>query len=91
MKKYVKSPSPDSHHYQYSLACSLNPEDNGGEQIVLDVDVFNNGEENYCNVHLEGQCYGAHSTRFTMCINPEEIAKACQKMVKIIREGDKSC
>lgn len=52
--------------YVKSVAVVLNPQDNGGEAAILEVDFYHNGDENnpvYTNIHIENECYGVHSNK----------------------------
>lgn len=56
--------------YVKTVSILVNPEDNGGESIILAVDVFDNGDGLpqglYTNVHLETSCYGASSSKISL-------------------------
>lgn len=51
--------------YRKTVRVLLNPKDNGGESILLEVDCFHNGEREYVNVSFTSSCYGVHSSTQT--------------------------
>lgn len=66
MKVTFKEKQDVSKEYITTAFCCLNPKDNGGESITLEVDVFDNGDDDnfiFYNTYLNFQCYGTHSTR----------------------------
>lgn len=61
-----KKPEIKEKEYVKTVSICLNPQDNGGESVVLEVDFFHNGDsENaiFTNIHITSGCYGVHSTR----------------------------
>jgi hypothetical protein len=60
-----KNPQIKEKEYVKSVIVCLNPQDNGGESVILEVDFFHNGDPQnsiYTNIHIT-TCYGVHSTR----------------------------
>ena len=52
--------------YVKTVSAVLNPQDNGGESVTLDVDFYHNGDQEnavWTNIHLSHQCYGIHSNK----------------------------
>lgn len=60
----VDSSKKNLTHYVKTLSAVLNPEENGGESITLEVDYFKNEDGDvYTNIHIENTCYGTHSSK----------------------------
>lgn len=81
--KRIKTEAPEG--YQHTLVCCLNPDDNGGESVILAVDVFDNGDpppNNISNnISIETVCYGTHSTSLGLSnINLGQLAEAIQAL-----------
>jgi hypothetical protein len=66
LKKQIKDKD-----YIKTFTCTLNPQDNGGEAIILEVDVYKNGDgEMYTDTHIKTQCYGTFQNTlsfFSVC------------------------
>lgn len=72
--KKVKQPEPEVKTFQKpnmgkdyveSLSVVVNPQDNGGQAVTVEVDVFDNGDEKdaiYTCTSLKVQCYETHTT-----------------------------
>jgi len=61
-----KNPAIRDSDYVKSVSICLNPQDNGGESVTLEVDFFHNGDPKnsiYTNIHIQSGCYGVHSNR----------------------------
>lgn len=56
-------------HYVESYSICVNPEDNGGEAVIVQVDVFDNGDDErniYNNLRIQTHCYGTSQAEI-MC------------------------
>jgi hypothetical protein len=66
LKKQIKDKD-----YIKTFTCTLNPQDNGGEAIILEVDVYKNDDgERYTDTHIKTQCYGTFQNTlsfFSVC------------------------
>ena len=64
--------------YQHSWRITTNPQDAGGEAIWFIIDVFHNSDdgEEYTNVRIHTECYGASSTELNLSFDPYELATA---------------
>jgi hypothetical protein len=61
-----KKPEIREKEYIKTVSIVLNPQDNGGESVTLEVDFFHNGDPKnsiFTNIHIDSGCYGVHSTR----------------------------
>lgn len=61
----TKKPNMDRDYVKTVSVC-LNPQDNGGESVTLEVDFFHNGDAQnavYTNVHINTGCYGVHGSK----------------------------
>lgn len=71
-------------NYVKTLTAVINPDDNGGEQVTLSVDVYDNGDEKdniYTNTRLEVMCYGVSSASITLWgVGFESLAEAVDKI-----------
>lgn len=87
-----QKPSQDK-DYVKTVSVALNPEDNGGEQVILSVDFFHNGDKEnaiYVNVHFEQGCYGSHSNSQSYWDIPiENFEQAFSYMKEIASSLDK--
>lgn len=62
IEEEIPAGKPDNYLKTYSVR--VNPEDHGGSDVVLSVDVFSNdGEGFYHNIFLKTQCYGASAAQ----------------------------
>lgn len=61
IKKFRKTNMPGEYICSYSKI--LNPHDNGGEQVDIEVDVYKEqGEKPFTNMTINTHCYGTHKT-----------------------------
>lgn len=71
------------------LNICLNPEANGGEQVHIDFDIFNNGDDppdnTYCNTSISGICYGESSFKIGIPgLTPDKLREIANKLEKEI-------
>lgn len=68
--------------YVKTFVAWLNPKDNGGESVCLEVDVFKNGDgQLWTNFRIESQCYGVNSTQMNFYSVPfNNLAEACNEI-----------
>lgn len=55
--------------YLKTVSCCLNPKDPGGEQVYLEVDIYDNGDDKdniFTNAHLRVQSYGTHTAQISL-------------------------
>lgn len=68
--------------YVKTISCVLNPADNGGEAIVLEVDVFDNGDKTnniYTNMTLHSHCYGTSEASLSLYnVSVAHLGQACK-------------
>lgn len=67
MREFIKKDMPPE--YFRTVALCINPNDSGGESINLELDLYDNGDEEnniFTNLHIVAHCYGTHSTRMTL-------------------------
>lgn len=65
---FQKKDIPNKEYIQ-SFSAVLNPEDNGGEQVAIIVDLYNNGDGPagyWNNIQIETVCYGVHSSSINL-------------------------
>jgi hypothetical protein len=70
--EFIDSKNKDQ-NYVKSHSFLLNPQDNGGESIILQVDYYlNNDGYAWNNIRFELNCYGIHSAKIELgTIRPE--------------------
>lgn len=73
--------------YVKTVSAVLNPQDNGGESVTLDVDFYHNGDEKnavWTNIHLSHQCYGVHSSKKSyLSVSLDSFEEAFRHMTEI--------
>ena len=83
MQEYTKSiTNPD---YVKTIAVTLNPDDNGGESVILSVDLYNREDSLYTTFSLKTYCYGISSAEIT-CQGFELLVKAVEQLKKELGE-----
>lgn len=80
--------------YIKTVSVVLNPKDNGGESIMLDVDFYHNGDDAnavYTSTHIVNQCYGIHSNRQSYFgVGVEVFEEAFRHMAEVATLVEKS-
>jgi hypothetical protein len=75
--------------YVKSFVEHLNPNDNGGEAVILSVDVYDNGDDEdsvYTNITLEINCYGTSSSTIQLnTVRLEDLAASCNSIMDSIK------
>lgn len=66
MQVSIFKKSNEDKQYLHTFRTVANPEDNGGESVVVEVDVFDNGDSLYYNTHIETNCYGTSKARISL-------------------------
>jgi len=81
------------HDYVKTVSAVLNPNDNGGEAVTLDVDFYHNGDDEnavYANVHIKSQCYGSHlNTQSYFGIDLKSFEEAFKHMSEVSKTIEK--
>jgi len=82
-----KKPEIKEKEYIKTVSIVLNPQDNGGESVTLEVDFFHNGDPKdsiFTNIHITSGCYGVHSTRQSFWgVSVESFQKAFTHMGEV--------
>jgi len=73
--------------YQHTLSSCLNPQDNGGEAILLQVDVFNNGEGDYSYTKLNTHCYGTSQVEVFLGVGIDELKEAVDALYEASKKN----
>lgn len=91
--KFVENKKPEIKEKEYikTVHACLNPQDNGGETVSLEVDYFDNGDVKrpgvttiYTNIHLTSHCYGVHSTKQSLWgISLDQLHEAVSYMLEV--------
>lgn len=88
-----KDPNKDR-DYVKTVSVVLNPKDNGGESVILDVDFYHNGDDTnavYTNIHIVNQCYGVHSNKQSYWgVGVEVFEEAFRHMAEVATLVEKS-
>jgi hypothetical protein len=89
-----KDPNIKDQNYVKTVSVVLNPKDNGGESVVLDVDFFHNGDDEnavFTNIHIANQCYGIHSNKQSYYgVGIEAFEEAIRHMAEVATLVEKS-
>lgn len=67
MREFTKKDMP--REYVKTISLCINPNDSGGESVNLELDLYDNGDDEnsiFTNLHIVANCYGTHSTRMTL-------------------------
>lgn len=84
-----KNPEIKEKEYIKTVSIVLNPQDNGGESVILEVDFFHNGDPKnsiYTIVHIKSECYGIHSVRHSFgSVNLDSFQKAFTHMQEVAK------
>jgi hypothetical protein len=86
--RYTKSGFKNDDHYEFSASVVLNPQDNGGEAVTLEADVFRNEDGcTYINTRLRISSYGSSEAEIFLGtgIGLMDIAQACSDIHGLIQ------
>lgn len=84
MKKISEFIKPNmGEGYINTVSLTLNPEDNGGEAVILEVDQFRNDDGLiFTNTHISNHCYGVSTARLSFySVGFDRLADACRSLV----------
>lgn len=78
--------------YVTTFCYHVNPNDNGGEAVFINVDVFDNGDEThnlYCVTEIQALCYGTSKTILTLHLGPKDFLRAFGDIFKAVEKMQK--
>lgn len=72
---------------------SLNPNDNGGENVSIETKFFDNGDDKdniYLNTEISSICYGTSTTNLLLAgsatLTPEKLRKLADEIEEVLNE-----